>query len=496
MNNEKELLKQANKIRVMRGKWDDLLTLKQQILAVNKNCDKIYYIFAQYLTDNEDYSLAEKYVKKAISLNNKEQEYFDLYAKILMKWIDTCVKEDENIGLDFKKKRDKDLKKVIEQSIKLKPTVLNYWNLAGYYYSNKNYKKTLEAYNKCIEIDNTDTYLYETRAAIKKDLKDNEGALIDYEKALELNPNIAGIGTYLDISDIYKNLNNLEKALEYIDLAIEKCPQEEMKYYSMYSDKAQILCDLKRFDEALEAQLKDDEIWLKEFGEIQSYTTTGWFYIKTKQYKQALKYFNKAIKNNEYYNAYLAKAALFIELKKFQKVIKICDQALSLAPPEELIYGFYMNKGLAYYYLKDLKKALENFKLSAKANPQYTDASIIKYYTEFRLGKCKRAIKSIERINKKYPDNPIYIGHLLAAYYLQKRYSDIIELCNQLLPKHPESSMLYIFKALSLREIGDQENFEINLKKVYELENSDNEETIFKDFYYYYNINLSPLKIK
>lgn len=497
MDNERELLKQANKIRAMLGDWNSLLKLKHEIISLDPKCDEIYYIAAQYLTDNKDYFLAEKHVKKAISLNNKKQEYFDLYTKILMKWIDICIRDDEKAGWNFKKQRDKDLKKVIQQSIKLKPTVLNYMNLGDYYFSNKNNKKAIEAYSKCIEIDKTDAYLYEIRASIKKDLKDYEGALFDYKKVLELMPENPDFGIYYDISEIYKILDNLEKALEYLNLAIEKCPQDLMKYYTMYSDKARLLYDLGKFDEALEAQLKHDKCSLNNFEHIDSYLTTGRYYELAKQYKQALKYYNKAIKNNEGFWAYLYKASMFLNIGKYsKKVIKLYDYAQSLNLPKDLLYGVYYERGLAYYYLKDFKNALENFKLATKANPKHIDSILMKYYTEFQLGKIKSAIKSIEKLNEKRPDDPVYIGYLLAAYYCQKRYPVIIDLCDNLLTKHSKRSMLYLFKALAFRELGDDEKFEINIKKAYELANDDNEESIIKAFYNIYNIKLSPLKVK
>ena len=304
MNDEKELLKQANKIRVMRGDWDSLLKLKRQILSLNKNCDEIYYIVAQYLTENEDYNLAEINIKKAIFLNKKKQEYFDLHTKILMKWI-LCCEEDEKLAEEFRKKRNKDLKKAITESIKLKPTALNYLNLAFYHCSNKAYKSAIKACDKSIELDDRNSYTFGIRAYYKKEIKDYEGAIEDYKKSAELDPNDWTI--YNEIAQVYIAMSNTEKALEYLDIAIEKCPPEALKYYcSIYSDKAALLETLEKFEESLEAQLKYDEIWLKEFGEIQSYTTTGWSYYKVKQYKQALKYFNKAIKkNDEDYWAYL-----------------------------------------------------------------------------------------------------------------------------------------------------------------------------------------------
>jgi len=56
---------------------------------------------------------------------------------------------------------------------------------------NREYTKSIESYDKAIELDSTDAELYNMRGIAKSDFLMYDEALADYEKAIELDSNVA-----------------------------------------------------------------------------------------------------------------------------------------------------------------------------------------------------------------------------------------------------------------------------------------------------------------
>ena len=56
-------------------------------------------------------------------------------------------------------------------------------------YKSKNYEGAIEDYNKALDLDPNYTEAYYNRGLAKDELQDYEGAIEDYNKALDLDPN-------------------------------------------------------------------------------------------------------------------------------------------------------------------------------------------------------------------------------------------------------------------------------------------------------------------
>lgn len=316
------------------------------------------------------------------------------------------------------------------------------------------------------------------------DNKDYKGAIEDYKKSLEFYPEY--YTNYSEIASCYVKLNDIEKALFYLDIAIEKDP----KNYTLYSDKVNCLRILKKYDEALKIQLQYDEIYKNEFGEIESYEKTANSFFKAENYSQALKYINKAIKHNEGNDLYLAKCCILLEAKKYKKLIKYCDKIAKSTPDKDKLYGLYIYIGLANYYADNYKEALEYFNKTIKAKRDYTDAYLMKYYTEHLLGKTKQSIKNLQKLIKKYPMNTLSYGYLLAIYYEKELYIDSIKLCNQYLKAQKGNKCIYGHLAFAYKQLWDFENFKLNYDKVFEINKNITKQLLLEDFEYIYRIKI------
>ncbi len=530
--NEQTLLKIANNIRVMQREDDDLILayIKYYILAQNTNCDKIFYLCASTHCRKHGYE-AELNIKEAIKLNPKKQEYYDLYFDIIHHILLDCTNEKERKAEI--KKYDSKMREILSKSILIKPTALNYSNLAYYYnwllpYQNILFldmaKEEIKALDKSIELDDRNSYMFDRRAYIKLEIKDYKGAIKDYEKSLELYPLeednyefIANIYIkkgekekgyqYLDnainkfnnhvdfqlklwsiklnieydnndkelglkeaqklidnkeISDVDKyfaytykayelwNAGKYEETIEIIDFCIKLKPNHIQNYY----DKAALLCNMKKYVEAKEFFEIGDKLYQKEYNTEPDNKNfyKGFCFEKAKQYGLALKFYNKAIKNKENsWYPYRNKIGIFLGEIKPHLALKWCERAEKLYK-KELDNGYYANKGIALFYLRDYKNAIKNL----KKYPKYKDGKVLIAYCKYLLGEKEKALKEIEKIYDK-DKLDVALCCLAVIYTSKKEFEKALETCDKIQEQDADTD---IIRAYIYKKMGDTTNSE------------------------------------
>ena len=89
-------------------------------------------------------------------------------------------------------------------------------------------------------------------------------------------------------------------------------------------------------------------------------------------YKNAVKYYTKAIKiNSNYAYAYNNRGLAYKNLKEYDKAIENYDKALNINPKYAKAYN---NRGNAYYYRKKYDKAIIDYDKAIQLNPNYAAA--------------------------------------------------------------------------------------------------------------------------
>lgn len=555
--NEQKLLKIANNIKVMQ-KEDDRLTLsyiKYYILAQNKNCDEIFYLVAG--AHNKNYNDgAEFNIKEAIKLNPKKQEYYDLYFDIIHNIISDC--EDNESREATIKKYDSTIREILNRSILIKPTALNYVNLATYYswllqYQDKEYfniaKEEIKALNKSIELDDRNSYIFDRRAYIKSEIEDYDGAIQDFEKSLELYP--LDRNNYEFIANIYIKKGKKEKGYQYLENAINKfsdnidfqlqlynikinieydnndsdrvlndCQKliknkeitDADKYFAYtfkayelwkaekyedaieiidfciklnpngsknYYDKASILCNMKKYIEAKEVFEIGDKLYKEEYNTEPNNLNLykGFCFEKAKQHALALKFYNKAIKNEEdSWYPYRNKIEILLEEIKPKLVLKWCQKIEKLYK-KELDNCYYAGKGLALFYLRDYKKAIKNL----KKYPKYKDGKVLIAYCKYLLEGKEKTLKEIEKIYEKERLD-VALCCLAVIYTSKKEFEKALETCAKIQKQDADTDVIraYIYK-----KMGDCGNSEKYLSLAVEKdEKKRNKEKLIKVFEY------------
>ena len=160
-----------------------------------------------------------------------------------------------------------------------------------------------------------------------------------YKKCLEINPN-SGV-VYYELSGIYRNLNNLEKALEYAKKSVDFSSENEWYLANL----ALLYKDLGNHQKSAEYFYKLSEAIPDKISYLFSLTEE---LLENNQYKKAIKILNK-IENNIGINEELSieKHKIYVYLRKNKKAIEELKKIIAKEPDNlrsiGLLAEFYEN---------------------------------------------------------------------------------------------------------------------------------------------------------
>lgn len=243
------------------------------------------------LDENE---LALEYYDKAIEDYSDDDELYYRKAKLLKKMklykeaIETYLK-----GIEVHKQQEETKINILEDF---------YDEISSAYKSMEEYDRAIEWSKKALEINPDSKYAYENMGRIYDDLKDYETAIKYYKLQVGVDKE-KGIN-YLLIAAAYKELGNKEKAkLNYLT-ALSKFHKVEEKTPFEYSNIGSCYNGLENTSKAieyLEMAINSELCEHCNFKECyDAYYVFGELYEREKEYKEALKYYKKALNvNNE-----------------------------------------------------------------------------------------------------------------------------------------------------------------------------------------------------
>ncbi|MBA7632840.1 Photosystem I assembly protein Ycf3 [subsurface metagenome] len=230
----------------------------------------------------------------------------------------------------------------------------------GFYYRNKdnNYSQALRHYEEALSI-----------ARIVKDSEDESECLTNigeiyiqlgnYEKALEYQKNVLKIDqeTLKKAAFVAKDLNN-------IGVTYQK------KYAFQSHDKDDLHNALANYEESLRIarKIKDAET------EIDALTNIGMAYKDLESYPEALNYFKLSLEKAEFAQDLEETANLFINIgtiyaiqENYDLSLKYCQQAIdtaSLTGKENILWEAYFEIANSYMRQDNHEKSLKNYKKS------------------------------------------------------------------------------------------------------------------------------------
>ena len=178
------------------------------------------------------------------------------------------------------------------------------------------YSSAIRLMDQTIKNDSKNYMLYNTRAIIKENSGDINGALADYSYAISLNPSY---------DKAYQN-----RATLYV----------KTKQYSSATNDCNKLVSIKP--------------------SYESYLTCGNIKLDSNLYSNAITNFTKAI--------------TFVEKERAAFAKKVAEGSAFGTMNMSEFEGAYYGRGLAYYYIKNYDKAYSYFSMAIKCSPFNPDA--------------------------------------------------------------------------------------------------------------------------
>jgi tetratricopeptide (TPR) repeat protein len=251
----------------------------------------------------------------------------------------------------------------------------------------KDYYGAISDYTKAIELNPNFAKAYYNRGLSKSYLKDYSRAISDYNKAIELNPNY--VDSYNNRGISKANLKDYYGAMSDYAKAIELNPNYAIIYYN----RGLLKDDLKDYSGAISDYTKAIEL---KPNYASAYYNRGVLKVDLKDYYGAISDFTKAIElNPNFARGYYSRGLLKSNLKDYYGAISDFTKAIELNPND---VDAYNNRGISKANLKDYSGAISDFTKAIELNPNYASAhfnrGISKYYSNDLNGACQDAKKA------------------------------------------------------------------------------------------------------
>jgi CHAT domain-containing protein/tetratricopeptide (TPR) repeat protein len=263
----------------------------------------------------------------------------------------------------------------------------------------KQYEEALNSYDKAIELEPIDHYIWHNRGGVLTMLGRHDEAIASYDKALEYKPDYHY--AWQDRGVALRSLKREEESLASYDKALEIQPNEA----TTWSHRGHALKKLKRYEEAMMSYGKaleiqpDDENIRNSYEKVrlallkQGYQAANTSheqslgvdvdgYISWRQrgdslktqgkYEEALASYNKALEiNPDAYETWVNRGDLLVELGKYEQAVDSYDKALEINPDD---YEVLFSQGIALSHLGNHQYAINSFDSALKLNPDYAQA--------------------------------------------------------------------------------------------------------------------------
>ncbi len=327
----------------------------------------------------------------------------------------------EELGEVYKKK----LEEIIEdsnKSIKLNPKLNTFYNRAVTYISLKSHNNAISDIKQVIKLNPNDDGAYDLLGIVYSDLglihNDNtyfEKAIIEFNKAIKINPNNALY--YSNIGLVYSRMKNYKDDLIYYNKAISLNPNLKGVYQSRGATyKLLDKCDLAISDFTKEIELNNNLI-------LSSYSSRLDCYLKQKKWELAIKDISYLIENNKntelYKNdelnfnlssMYYQRGGTYLVLKKYYLAISDLSKVIQLN--DEFVFKSYINRAICYSNQEEYEKAIKdyNYIIENLENSNIDSSTHYTFYTDrgnkyLKLRKYKEAIIDYEKAISLNPDD-------------------------------------------------------------------------------------------
>jgi len=263
-------------------------------------------------------------------------------------------------------------------------------------------QEALTSINKAIDINPEDFILHYERGWILSNLGRLEAAEQAYNEAISLNPSA---WTYHYRGMARAQLQNYQGAIADFNKAIDFHPN----FASAYRTLGSTLASIGKEQEALANVNKAMEL---KPDHPENYLVRALIHMGSENYQQAITDLNKAIELNPIfegikYSTYIQRALAYKRLEDYQAAINDVEKAIELQPQEPLAYYTRAN---VHSNQKNYERAISDYNKVIELQSDNADAYKRRGFAYAELGKREKAAldykQALELYNQRIEDNP------------------------------------------------------------------------------------------
>lgn len=336
---------------------------------------------------------------RVLSSLNRYEEALDKYrkaARIQWNHVDTWIKigdmeyqlEDYNKSLE-----------AYDRAIQINPTndepniIINAWIGRGMVLDKQeNFPAALNSFMKAVQLDQKSYKAWQGQGEVLFKLQRYEEAIAAYEKTLKLNQN--SYDAWYNMGKSYAQLQDYKNAEKAYKKAVEIQPDQS----SAWDDLANISFQLENYEEAIKAYDKS----LRFAPENAPENGNVWYrrgnaFLKWRKpaeaiasYEKALEFFKASENPDLLYNLALA----LHELRRYTEAIERYNQLLTIRPQD---YQVWYNRGNAENALERYSDAIKSYEQAVFIKQDYYEAWYALGNVQFTLQRYPNAIASYDK---------------------------------------------------------------------------------------------------
>ena len=288
---------------------------------------------------------------------------------------------------------------------------------------------------KSADLDRDDADYLLTLAACYSDLGEHQKAINAYMKAAKEFDFKDCEDIYNFIAVEYENLGDMENALKFFIMGIDKAEDIDNQYFEIRN----CFSFLHRIDDAIEFFHKEID---KNPYSIHAWMALGNCYVRLGQLENAIDQFEYAVSIDPHFKkGYVDIATAYNELDRFQDTIDIVEEAIRYNAESALLLCLY---GEAKAKLGEKEEAFKIFKKAMKIDENLPEAYAGIGFLLSDENNPRSAIKFLKHAHTLSPYNTDYMYVIIEEYNKIGEHDNALKFVNEILDLNPYDENVYI----------------------------------------------------
>lgn len=350
----------------------------------------------------------------------------------------------------------------------------------------------VEDLTRALQLNPNDAEAYYKRGNVNYDQGNFEAAIEDYTKAVRLNRNLNDV--YYNRGLAYFELQDYPAAIEDYNQIIRLNPNDGDAYYK----RGRAYFEIKDYGKAIEDYTEairrnsnnevsyinrglaysaagDKQAAIADYTQAirlnpqsaDAYYSRGRARFFLADYQGAMSDYSEAIKiKPDYGEAYSNRCGAYLNLSQYQKATEDCTKALELNQKDMVAYE---NRCIAYYNLQQYPKAIEDCTQSISLNPNNYKVYSNRGLAKAAAGNKAGAIDDFSQAIRVNPSDAIAYSNRAGVYAGLDNFRNAIEDYTQAIRLKPDYNTAYYARGLLRAEMGDKQGAKEDFQKASKL---------------------------